>query len=219
MIIEHCVGDIKHEIVANNIVYPVTQLKLLSGQEKSGCCGKLKNNYFLFGYNPRDAKGKGGGSFYVGHDCAKQFVELINGRRKKAGIASGKPYRVLDLPPLFNPLVDHRAVYPVNTFQTNRELIDAIHLLATLWNTPIYGPLLYVLTSMLRHPERAVSEQSVLFVNTIIGKDRMIASGKCSTLIERLRYTQEAFGAFAFYSLADIVSAADPTAHNYFHER
>ena len=211
-------GDLKEGIVKNNIVFPVTQLKLLEKQQKNGCCGPLSRNYYLFGFMQRGTRGEEGetGSFYVGSDCAKQFVKLINERRRRAGKRKGEPYRVLSLPPLFNPQSHARNIYPVNTYESNRELIDAIHLIATLWDTPIYGSLLYILTSMLRHPDRAVSDASTLFVNSVIGKDRKIVSGECANFYERLALEEQITGHFRFDELAMIVDRSDKASHNFF---
>jgi hypothetical protein len=92
-----CYGEKKEKIIAEYFLNPLAYLKLIPGQKKTGCCGYLKDRFCIFSYTKilnKDDKGV----FFVGYDCAKQMIELINVKKQ----AACKP--LYDLPPLFDPM-------------------------------------------------------------------------------------------------------------------
>lgn len=134
-VFKNCRGERKKELVKQYEITPILRTKLLKGQSKEGCCGELTDVYYVFKY-----KEKGGsveGSFYVGDDCGKQFLDLI-----------GKK----ELPFLFNPLKEMsnggagsqgNSGSPTDGKKQfdplNSELICAIGLLIAAWNKPLSG--------------------------------------------------------------------------------
>lgn len=138
---KNCRGERKKELVKQYEITPVLRTKLLKGHSQDGCCGDLTDVYYVFKY-----KEKGGsteGSFYVGDDCGKQFLDLIG---------------VKELPYLFNPLKElssggngsngssgNTAEGKNQMDKLNEELISAIGLLIAAWNKPMSGYALSIL--------------------------------------------------------------------------
>jgi hypothetical protein len=134
-VFKNCRGERKKELVKQYEITPILRTKLLKGQSKDGCCGELTDVYYVFKY-----KEKGGsveGSFYVGDDCGKQFLDLIGEK---------------ELPFLFNPLkeISSSGTGTYGSSETpadgknqmdelNKELIRAIGLLIAAWNKPLSG--------------------------------------------------------------------------------
>lgn len=133
MKIGNCRGkEKKIEICKKFYINPIAHLKLLVGQEKQGCCGKLTNQYYVFEYRPiGDYKSKQS-HFFVGNDCANDFLKII----KKPALS------------LFNPLKQfenqegrdkENSTYNSeniknSTVPFNKELLDAVKLLCIVWN-------------------------------------------------------------------------------------
>ena len=75
---KNCRGnETKQKLVDDYDIVPLSFLKLLPNQEKQGCCGVLKDKYYVFEYqNKQNIHEKG--SFFVGYDCGEQFLNLLN---------------------------------------------------------------------------------------------------------------------------------------------
>ena len=80
------------------IVTTLAYFKLIPGQKKSGCCGELKDSFCIFSYSKIQNK-EDKGAFFVGYDCTKQMIDLINVKKQTAS----KPLYVSSRP-LFNPM-------------------------------------------------------------------------------------------------------------------
>lgn len=190
-----CYGEKKKGVVENNYLFPLMQLKLLNGQEKQGCCGKLTEHYYLFAYrNIDDDSIKG--TFFVGSDCASQIIELLS------EIKGAKDR--LSLPPIFNIASGGLITTTQPMLKINKEALTVIHLIATLWDAPIYGSLEYIMLWIKKNPNTAISDKSIVSINNIFGRDRAIANGSCRNMqdqLQLLRNKEKEVGCFAFAEL------------------
>ncbi len=166
-VFKNCRGERKKELVKQYEITPILRTKLLKGQSKDGCCGELTDVYYVFKY-----KEKGGsteGSFYVGGDCGKQFLDLI-----------GKK----ELPFLFNPLKEisnggigsqGNSGSPADGKKQfdplNNELICAIGLLIAAWNKPLNGLALSIFEYTKRYSDKPNHKGVENFNNHILSKD------------------------------------------------
>lgn len=152
MKIDSCRGkERKLEICKAFHINPIAHLKLLNGQEKQGCCGKLTDQYYIFEYRVKGDYESNQSHFYVGKDCANDFLEIIK-----------KP-----ILPLFNPLKQFESQgskdgerntnnrEKVNTViePFNRELLDAINLLCIVWNVIPRGSFKKIIDYTKSYPE------------------------------------------------------------------
>jgi hypothetical protein len=166
-VFKNCRGERKKELVKQYEITPILRTKLLKGQSKDGCCGELTDVYYVFKY--KENGGSSEGSFYVGDDCGKQFLDLI-----------GKK----ELPFLFNPLKEMssggggsqgNAGSPTDEKKQfnplNSELICAIGLLIAAWNKPLNGLALSIFEFTKLFPEKPNVRGVENFNNHILSKD------------------------------------------------
>ena len=121
--IKDCRGDDKKRaLIRKYKIRPIAYIKLLNNQKKYGCCGKLKDKYYAF--EAIDEKAKKKGSFFVGYECGKRFLELLEIDKK-------------DYPKLFNPLKNQTNIEKMDII--NREVYNAIMIITMSWNGSPYG--------------------------------------------------------------------------------
>jgi len=180
-----CYGDRKKEVVENYYLNPLAYLKLIPGQKKNGCCGDLKDKFFIFSYTAIANK-EDRGVFFVGYDCAAQMIDLVNEKKK----AFKKP--LMELPPLFDPM--HNGFSSEMAFMSNinKDILDVILMLASVWDVQNFkGTLPYLLSMISREPLRHPTLNELTSLNSIIGKDVKITSGKAKNFRVRLEQENE----------------------------
>jgi len=175
-----CYGDKKREIVKNYFLNPLAYLKLIPGQVKSGCCGELKDRFVIFSYTgiiDRNDKG----IFFVGYDCAKQMVDFINEKKQ----AANKP--LITMPVFFDP-TGCGFTSELHVSNINKDILDVILLLASIWDIQKFtGTLPYLLSIIAQNPNRHIDKKDIITLNTIVGKDAMIASEQVTNFPERIK--------------------------------
>lgn len=182
--------EVREAIVKDYEIHVVAHVKLLNGQSKTSCTGNpLTDKYYCFTYQHKQSE-HDQGTFLVGTGAAEHFLELTGQKS----------------PPLFNPLLAQPAANPThppnatntpaphpnhnpNTAQrqwdpTSKELYNAINLLVTVWNTIPYGKLATIMERTLKYHYKAPFDNQIIYVNTIIGKDRQGRS--LQTMLQQL---------------------------------
>ena len=166
MPINNCRGNkIKQKLVDDYDIVPLSFLKLLPNQEKQGCCGVLKDKYYVFEYqNKQNIHEKG--SFFVGYDCGEQFLDLLNIDKSK--------YK------LFNPLSsiqsslgsgNSESSSTIQRDELNQEVYNAINLICIAWNQPPkYG--IQNILNFVRNPNnRRTDDWAIKEVNRLVSND------------------------------------------------
>ena len=167
MPVKHCRGhDKKIELINDYIIEPLSYIKLLPGQEKQGCCGLLRDRYYVFEYqnkaNPQDK-----GNFFVGYDCGEQFLDLLNIDKSE--------YK------LFNPLANGNhggggegvggAANTQHRNPLNQEVYDAINLICVAWNRPPKYSIKNILDFVRNQNNPRTKDWAVEKVNELISHD------------------------------------------------
>lgn len=164
--INDCHGNKKKEILTEYFIDPLALIKLLPDQIKSGCCGELKDKYYIFKFSGIADRSKTG-VFFVGIDCGNQMIELINEKRKNAGSSP------INTPPLFNAMIDNgflKSHYPT-MHKTNKEALSLILLLASVWNVQnFYGAPAMILEKIVRFPEKHIDSIDLEKIMSLIIK-------------------------------------------------
>lgn len=176
-----CYGEKKLNVVQNYYLNPIAYLKLIEGQKKIGCCGELKDRFVIFDYTHKSSKERG--VFFVGYDCAKQIIDLVN--QKKAELS--KP--LIELPPLFDPSGKKGFISPLpSMLPINCDILEVVLMLASLWDIQDFkGKLPYLLSTIWRNPFLHPEKEDMLALNRIVGKDFYIMDNQCETLTERIK--------------------------------
>lgn len=175
-----CYGDRKKDIVDNFYLNPLAYLKLIPGQKKNGCCGELKDRFVIFAYNAIANKEERG-VFFVGYDCAHQIIDLVNEKKKRFN----KP--LTELPPLFDPLNKGFSNYAEPLLNINKDILDVILMIASIWDVQNFkGTLPYLLSIIGREPLKHPTNKDILSLNAIVGKDAKIADLKANNIRERI---------------------------------
>lgn len=159
-----CYGAKKEEVIRTYFLQPIAQIRLLEGQSKVGCCGEVKDRYFIFSYTGiQDRTDRG--TFFVGYDCAEQMIDKINQiKSKKAGAELIVP------PHLFDPDTGEFAKNITGITPMNYAVARIILLLASFWNVDsFFGTPVFLLGKIMRHPSQELSEDEVLKLDQIIG--------------------------------------------------
>lgn len=162
----NCRGkEIKQKLVDDYDIVPLSFLKLLPNQEKQGCCGVLKDKYYVFEYqNKQNIYEKG--SFFVGYDCGEQFLDLLNIDKSQ--------YK------LFNPLSSIQSSLSsensgssstIQRDELNQEVYNAINLICIAWNQPPkYG--IQNILNFVRNPNnRRTDNWAIKEVNRLVSND------------------------------------------------
>lgn len=177
-----CYGVKKEQIIREYFLTPLAYLKLIPGQKKVGCCGELKDKFCIFAYTKiKDKKDRG--VFFVGYDCAKQMIDLINEKKKLSGA------KLLEFPPLFDPTgKGFTSKCYSETLHVNKDALEVILLLASLWDVQSFvGTLPYLLNKIIYEPTQHISKQDLIRLNEIVGKDKDIENLKFKNLRECLQ--------------------------------
>ena len=166
MAIMDCHGVKKNQIVHDYVIRPIEHIQLLPGQTIYSCCRKeLTDVYYQFSAEHRITKVLS--NFFVGDNCAKQFLKLTG-------------HNTL---PLFNPLISTSVVSGANSgvgasagttvsvSPLNQEVATAIRLYLALTLQPAMPGRLFdnVLNNIKSAPNQSVSTQIVIKVNKAIG--------------------------------------------------
>ncbi len=183
-----CYGEKKEKIIAEYFLTPLAYLKLVPGQKKIGCCGELKDKFSIFSYSRIQNK-EDKGVFFVGYDCAKQMIDLINVKKQ----AASKP--LFERPPLFDPMGKGFSSEPYqDILHVNRDALEIILLLASVWDVQRFkGTLPYLLSKIVRNPTVHLSQQDLIALNVVVGKDQMILNGEVRNFRERLQKEDRKF--------------------------
>ncbi|MGG0550413.1 hypothetical protein ABE049_10170 [Priestia megaterium] len=179
-----CRGNLTRlRIIEDYNITPITQVKLLTGQEKKSCTNdKLKDKYYCFSYTHKKNKNISG-TFVCGDHAAKHFLKLLN----HEGIS------------LFDPLSSEGTTHVCGTNSKDeprdrrkwnpvaQELSNAINLLIICWNVGdnLNGALREVKQKIEANPENEPYVSNIKSINTVIGgkgKDR-----KLSDIVGKLR--------------------------------
>lgn len=166
MAIKDCHGVKKNQIVRDYVIRPIEHIQLLPGQTIYSCCRKeLTDVYYQFSAEHRITKALS--NFFVGGNCAKQFLKLIG-------------HNTL---PLFNPLINTSVVSgvksavganagsAVSVSPLNQEVATAIRLYLALTLQPAMPGRLFdkVLSKINSVPNQSVATDIVIKVNKAIG--------------------------------------------------
>lgn len=165
---QHCRGyEVKQRLVNQYNITPLSYIKLLPNQDKQGCCGVLRDKYYVFEYrNKINANEKG--SFFVGYDCGEQFLDLLNIDKNR--------YK------LFNPLATENnggglggggggAGNAPQRDQLNQEVYNAINLICVAWNTLPKNSIQSILNFVRNPNSRRTDDWTIKTVNTLISHD------------------------------------------------
>lgn len=194
-----CYGDKKIEVAQNYYLTPIAYLKLIAGQKKIGCCGELKDRFAIFNYTHKETRERG--VFFVGYDCAKQIIDLLNIKK----IEASQP--LIELPPLFDPMGKKGFITPVkNMLAINKDVLELILMLASLWDIQDFkGKLPYLLGTIWRNPQEHIGKEELIALNKIVGKDFFIADEKCANLKERIETEKKALYCPPLFSLRAVM--------------
>jgi len=207
--IESCRGtDKKLELIEQYKIYPISFVKLLKGQKKTGCCGKLTDKYYAFELVDRKNERNRGG-FLVGYHCGREFLDLLNIDHRKFT--------------LFNPLrnlsskddeagenkkdqelqeekeKDDKDSRKIVIDPLNKEVYDAIHIVITAWSGAPYGDYARIINYIKNNPERRVSDRVIQKVNFLISRDSKNRS--LIQIVSELRKDYSEFKEFNFDEL------------------
>ncbi len=183
-------------------ITPVAHTKLLPGQALKGCCGNITGECYTFSYQ-NNANSTDTGLFSVGRHCAQDFLTL-----------TGK-----SAPPCFNPMtlpsssVGGGAASAANSpimCALNLEVYEAINLLTLDWGPP-KASLQAILTAIVSAPTNAISNNNVIHLNNIIGKDRQ--GRKLTAIIGTLKAAHPNLRNFAFPNIQVLLSNANKTSN------
>ena len=139
---------------------------LLADQEKEGCCGKLKERYYVLKATEKQET-KNEFSFYAGKHCTEEILKLIN--------VSPLPY--------FNPFksigdnVRGGTTNPSKSNKqkvnpTNKELINAIYVISMAWNYPPPISVLNIIDFTKKLDEKTVNKNGFLWINKNLSNDK-----------------------------------------------
>ncbi|OAT41096.1 hypothetical protein M988_2273 [Hafnia paralvei ATCC 29927] len=166
----NCYGKESREMLVRKYeIHPIAHVKLLAGQEKLSCTGRLlTDSYYCFQYKKRDDDKKFG-TFFCGLPTAKHFLELtdnselaqFNPLRSESNSSTTKS----NSSPTLN---DNRR--PINP--TTKELLDAINLLVVVWNTIPYGRLARIKEAKNKYYYRPPFKDEISYVNKVISYDK-----------------------------------------------
>lgn len=191
----------REELAKKYTIIPRSHTKLLNGQEKRSCTGKLlTDSYYLFEYiNKSDPNDTGG--FYCGSHAAAHFLKLIN----SPGLSEFNP---LKSPPISsNKGAQNNQGQGGNQAkqwnQTALELYNAINLLIICWDKPIYGRLAKIKEELVQFCDKEPFDWKVQYVNNIIGKDGKKRS--LSTMVHDLRIKNPDIKNFTFENLNEVL--------------
>ncbi|MDD4969731.1 MAG: hypothetical protein PHT07_09930 [Paludibacter sp.] len=160
-----CYGAKKEEVIHNYFLQPIAQIKLLDGQRKIGCCGEVKDRYFIFSYTGiQDRNDRG--TFFVGYDCAEQMIDKINQiKQKKQGA------ELITAPHLFDPDTAEFSKPISGITKMNHAVARIILLLASYWNVDsFYGIPVILLGKIMRHPEQDLTKEEILNMDKIVSR-------------------------------------------------
>lgn len=160
-----CYGQKKEEVIQNYFLQPIAQIKLLEGQSKVGCCGQVKDRYFIFSYaGIQDRNDRG--TFFVGYDCAEQMIDKINQiKSKKQGAELICP------PPIFDPGIGDFTKQIPEMSKINHAVARIIILLASFWNVDsFYGIPVILLSKIMRHPDQDLSDKEIMDIEKIVSR-------------------------------------------------
>jgi hypothetical protein len=188
MSLSKCKGDAaKSSILSSYNIKPIMYIRLLAGQKINGCCGPIKDKYYLF--EAVDKTNNKIENFSVGYDCGNQFLTLIN----HPSIS------------LFNPFTSPRGQTgggggtngnPVQMHGLNREFKDAIHILCSAWGYVPKGNMRLNLEYINNMPQRPTNASSIIKFNKTVGKD---AKGRAlSAIIADIRTKNPTLRNFSF---------------------
>lgn len=161
-----CYGAKKEGIVENYFLFPLANIKMLPHMVKEGCCGELRERFFIFSYtgvNDRSDRG----TFFVGEDCALQIIDMVNAIKAKAGKSP------LVIPQMFDISVDGGFVggYKGKIKMLNFDALVLLMLLATAWDVQrFYGAPANILERIVRNPLHTIGRFDVLKINDLIQK-------------------------------------------------
>lgn len=162
-----CYGAKKEEIIKSYFLYPLANIRMLPHMVKEGCCGELRERFYIFSYVAiKDRNDRG--TFYVGEDCALQIIEMVNAIKAKAGKSP------LAIPQMFDISVDSGFVgggYKGQIKMLNHDVLVLLLLLATAWDVQkFYGAPANILERIVRNPLHTIGRFDVIRINDLIQK-------------------------------------------------
>ncbi|MCT6519169.1 hypothetical protein GY03_17980 [Proteus vulgaris] len=166
----NCYGKETREMLVRKYeIHPVAYVKLLSGQKKFSCTGRLlTDSYYCFQYIKKDNSEKYG-TFFCGLPTAKHFLtltanaELTLFNPLNSGIRSSKTSSSSSK----NSNEQQKPINPIT-----RELLNAINLLIVAWNTIPYGRLAQIKEAKNKYYYRPPFENEISYVNKVISYDK-----------------------------------------------
>lgn len=166
----NCYGKETREMLVKKYeISPVAYVKLLSGQKKLSCTGRLlTDSYYCFQYIKKDNKEKHG-TFFCGLPTAKHFLTLtenaelalfnpLSSEANSSKISSNSSKNLDDKQKPINPIT--------------KELLNAINLLIVAWNTIPYGRLAQIKEAKNKYYYRPPFENEISYVNKVISYDK-----------------------------------------------
>ena len=188
-------------LASSYVITPVAHTKLLPGQKLKGCCGPITDECYSFSYQHK-SNTTDTGLFSVGRHCALDFLALTG----------------QSAPPCFNPLTSPSSsgggIASVANSPTmcalNIEAYQAINLLTLDWGPP-KASLQAILTAIVSAPTSAVSNNHVMHLNNIIGKDHQ--GRNLAAIISALKVKHPNLRIFAFPNIQAVLSNANKASN------
>lgn len=169
-----CYGEKKNEIVKRYFLAPIAHIKMLPHMVKDGCCGQLTEQFYIFSYTSmKDRNDRG--TFFVGADCAKQMIDMVNAVKERAG----KP--PLEVPQMFDISVDSGFLggYHKKIKVLNFDVLTLLLLLSASWNVQqFYGAPANILERIVRNPLKTIGRRDLLKIDELIAKVDLFATIK-----------------------------------------
>ncbi|WCM89862.1 hypothetical protein [Acidovorax sp. NCPPB 3576] len=184
------------------VITPLAHTKLLPGQKLTGCCGPIKDECYTFSYQNKSAA-TDTGLFSVGRHCALDFLTLIG----------------QSAPPCFNPLTSPSssggggaasAASSSTMCALNIEVYQAVNLLTLDWGPP-KASLQTILTAIFLAPTSAISNNHVIHLNNIIGKDHQ--GRKFAAIITALKAMHPNMRIFTFPNIQAVLFNANKASN------
>jgi hypothetical protein len=168
-----CRGTLaKQEILKNYRVRVLTRWKVLNRAEPlAGCCGPLVDEAYMFEYqnkvHPEDE-----GTFYVGYDCAEQFLELLGQLKPPLRNLLAGPSRDSPTAKGGPKGQENQGRGPLARHPLNDEMELAVIIIVNAWGSDPRAPLRRILSAVQSRPLDPASDSLVKTLVKVIAADQ-----------------------------------------------
>jgi hypothetical protein len=180
-----CRGTLaKQEILKNYRVRVLTRWKVLNRAEPlAGCCGPLVDEAYMFEYRDK-VHLEDEGTFYVGYDCAEQFLELLGEPKPPLRNLLARPSRESPTAKGGSTSLENQGRGPLARHPLNDEMELAVIIIVNVWGSDPRAPLRRILSAVQSRPRDPVSDSLVKTLISVIANDQQ--KRKLSQLAEDL---------------------------------